>query len=71
MTEANPVTADHVVAGLSAIADRYDGFILDLWGTVHNGVEPLPGALDCLRRPGATRQDRADPVERAPGAPAR
>ena len=49
MTEANPVTADHVVAGLSAIADRYDGFILDLWGTVHNGVEPLPGAVDCLR----------------------
>ena len=49
MTEANPATADHVIAGLSAIADRYDGYILDLWGTVHNGVEPLPGAVDCLR----------------------
>lgn len=40
---------NHVIAGLSAIADRYDGFILDLWGTIHNGVEPLPGAVDCLR----------------------
>ena len=44
MTEPN-----HLIAGLSAIADRYDGYILDLWGTIHNGVEPLPGAVDCLR----------------------
>lgn len=44
MTEPN-----HPIAGLSAIADRYDGYILDLWGTIHNGVEPLPGAVDCLR----------------------
>ena len=44
MTEPN-----HVIAGLSEIADRYDGYILDLWGTIHNGVEPLPGAVDCLR----------------------
>ena len=44
MTEPN-----HAIAGLSEIADRYDGYILDLWGTIHNGVEPLPGAVDCLR----------------------
>ena len=40
---------NHPIAGLSAIADRYDGYILDLWGTIHNGVEPLPGAVECLR----------------------
>lgn len=39
-----------VIAGLAAIADRYDGFILDLWGCIHNGVEPFPGVLDGLRR---------------------
>jgi HAD superfamily hydrolase (TIGR01459 family) len=34
--------------GLSDIADRYDAFIVDLWGVVHNGVTPYPGALACL-----------------------
>lgn len=36
------------LAGLSEIADAYDGFIVDLWGVVHDGVRPLPGAADCL-----------------------
>lgn len=35
--------------GLSAIADAYDGFILDLWGVVHDGVQPYNGALQCMR----------------------
>jgi HAD superfamily hydrolase (TIGR01459 family) len=36
--------------GLSALADRYDAFILDLWGVLHDGVTPYPGAVDGLRR---------------------
>lgn len=36
--------------GFAALAARYDGFILDLWGVVHDGVEPYPGAVDCLER---------------------
>ncbi len=35
--------------GLADIAHQYDGFIVDLWGVVHDGVNPYPGALDCLR----------------------
>ncbi|MDP9096450.1 MAG: TIGR01459 family HAD-type hydrolase [Pseudomonadota bacterium] len=35
--------------GFAEIAGEYDGFILDLWGVVHDGVEPIPGAPDCLR----------------------
>ncbi len=35
--------------GFAEIAAEYDGFILDLWGVVHDGVEPIPGAPDCLR----------------------
>ncbi len=31
------------------LAARYDGFILDLWGVIHDGVTPYPGAVDCLR----------------------
>jgi HAD superfamily hydrolase (TIGR01459 family) len=36
------------LAGVRALAPRYDGFILDLWGVVHNGLAPIPGAVDCM-----------------------
>ncbi len=39
-----------ILPGVGAVAARYDGFILDLWGVVHNGQRPLPGVIDCLRR---------------------
>jgi HAD superfamily hydrolase (TIGR01459 family) len=35
--------------GLADIADQYDGFIVDLWGVVHDGVNPYAGALACLQ----------------------
>lgn len=59
--------------GLSALAPEYDGFILDLWGVIHDGVRPYPGAPECLA---ALRQAnkrivlltnaprRADPIRR-------
>jgi HAD superfamily hydrolase (TIGR01459 family) len=34
--------------GVAALADRYDGFILDLWGVVHDGRRPYPGVADAL-----------------------
>lgn len=37
------------IEGLQALASQYDGYIIDLWGTVHDGVQPYPGALECLR----------------------
>lgn len=39
-----------ILDGVRALADRYDGFVLDLWGVIHNGVEPYPGVLDTLER---------------------
>jgi HAD superfamily hydrolase (TIGR01459 family) len=38
-----------LIDGVRALAARYDGFILDLWGVIHNGVAPIPGAIECLR----------------------
>ncbi|WP_044560919.1 TIGR01459 family HAD-type hydrolase [Azospirillum sp. B4] len=35
--------------GLSQLAERYDGFILDLWGVVHDGIAPYPGVPECLK----------------------
>lgn len=43
MTE-HPLLLDR----LSEIAERYDGFIVDLWGVLHDGVTAFPAALDCL-----------------------
>ena len=37
-------------SGFGAIATEYDGFVLDLWGVIHDGVNPLPGAIDTLTR---------------------
>lgn len=39
-----------ILPGLSAIADQYDGFILDLWGLIHDGRTAYPGAADTLKR---------------------
>jgi HAD superfamily hydrolase (TIGR01459 family) len=36
--------------GFGPLADEYDGFIVDLWGVIHDGVTPYPGAVDCLAR---------------------
>jgi HAD superfamily hydrolase (TIGR01459 family) len=38
-----------LIAGVRELAPRYDGFILDLWGVIHDGVSPIAGAIDCLR----------------------
>lgn len=40
----------HWCPHLRMLEPRYDGLILDLWGVVHDGVAPLPGAIDCMRR---------------------
>jgi HAD superfamily hydrolase (TIGR01459 family) len=42
----SPVTA---IRGLSQVADRYEGFVLDLWGVLYDGERPYPLALEALR----------------------
>ena len=39
-----------LLPGFAPVANKYDGFILDLWGVIHNGIAPYPAALECLRR---------------------
>ncbi|MBV8914836.1 MAG: TIGR01459 family HAD-type hydrolase, partial [Acetobacteraceae bacterium] len=38
------------LTGFAEIAGEYDGFILDLWGVIHDGVNPIPGAPEALAR---------------------
>jgi HAD superfamily hydrolase (TIGR01459 family) len=39
-----------LIDGMRALVPEYDGFILDLWGVVHDGTAPFPGVLDCMER---------------------
>ena len=35
--------------GIGACAGHYGAWLCDLWGVVHNGIEPFPAALETLR----------------------
>lgn len=37
-----------ILPGLAQVAHRYDAFILDLWGCVHDGLKPYPGVPETL-----------------------
>ncbi|WP_245586635.1 TIGR01459 family HAD-type hydrolase [Pleomorphomonas oryzae] len=39
-----------MIAGLSALAEAYDGVICDVWGVLHNGISPYPAAAEALSR---------------------
>ncbi len=34
--------------GMSDLAPAYDGFVLDLWGVIHDGISLYPDVVDCL-----------------------
>lgn len=38
----------NVTDHIAPIAERYDAFLFDLWGVVHNGIQAYPGALRTL-----------------------
>ena len=56
MTTPPPFPRVPLIEGLSAIADRYDAILCDVWGVLHNGRQAFPPASDALvafRRRGA------------------
>jgi len=44
-----------IISGLSAVADRYDAVLCDVWGVIHNGRESFPEAIEALQTFGRTR----------------
>ena len=44
------MSATEIVPGLAPLAERYDAYLVDLWGCLHDGVRPFPAALDALER---------------------
>jgi HAD superfamily hydrolase (TIGR01459 family) len=37
-----------ILDGIASLSERYDGFVLDLWGVVHDGHRPYPGVAEAL-----------------------
>ena len=37
------------IDGLKQIHKAYDAFFIDLWGVIHNGIKPYPGAIEVLK----------------------
>ncbi|WP_431285988.1 TIGR01459 family HAD-type hydrolase [Humitalea sp. 24SJ18S-53] len=56
-----------ILDGIESLADRYDGFILDLWGVVHDGRTPYAGVIHAL----ATLQTMGKKVAFLSNAPRR
>ncbi len=46
----SPAHLPPVVAALAPFASRYDLFLCDVWGVVHNGIAAFPAANDALTR---------------------
>ena len=44
------MTAPALINGLSAVADRYDVLLSDVWGVIHNGRESFRDACAALAR---------------------
>ena len=44
------------IGGIEPLLDRYDGFLLDQFGVLHDGRAPLPGVLDALHLLRAARR---------------
>ena len=38
-----------MIDGIEEIADRYDHFILDIFGVIHDGIRPFEGTVRCLQ----------------------
>lgn len=38
------------IDGIADIADKYEGFIFDIYGVIHNGIELFSGTHHCLEQ---------------------
>ena len=39
-----------IIQGLHTIAENYEGFLIDVYGVIHDGSQLYPGAIGCLEK---------------------
>lgn len=54
----------------ASILDRYDGFLVDQWGVMHNGQESMEGAPDCIRKLAGSHGKKLVILSNSPGGEA-
>jgi hypothetical protein len=42
--------APAVLHGIEEVVDRYDAFLIDQWGVMHDGTTAYPKAVDCMAK---------------------
>ena len=47
---ADMTTPIPYLTGIADLVSDYDGFVLDLWGVIHDGVSLYPGVADAMSR---------------------
>jgi HAD superfamily hydrolase (TIGR01450 family) len=46
---SSPLSSYTMLSSFRDLIPKYDGFILDQYGVLHNGQESLPGAVECIQ----------------------
>lgn len=46
----NLINKLQLIQGLSTVSSHYEGFLIDVWGVLHDGESLYPHALDCLEK---------------------
>ncbi len=44
------ISPTRIIGGLGSIHERYQGFLIDVWGVLHDGKSLYPQALECLQK---------------------
>ena len=47
---AGTASKTEVLSGVRDIVDRYDVFLLDMWGVMHDGQVAYEGVLDVVKK---------------------
>lgn len=51
-----PIVTDIIIEEFKDISYKYDAFIIDLWGVIHDGFKGYPGAVECINKLIATNK---------------
>jgi ribonucleotide monophosphatase NagD (HAD superfamily) len=49
-TTSSPVKSFRVVEGIEDIVADYDVYLLDMWGCMHDGIQPYDGVLETIQK---------------------
>src|SRR5438045_9796440 len=46
----HPIIQHPHLTNMTNLIKNYDGFMVDLWGVIHDGIQAYPGVVDCINK---------------------